>query len=155
MPELIDPRFRENKPKALVFSNRKRAFWACFRENRVYNFGHRFTFFHKNQNTLDLVSEFKPCLAFILTPDVLFPKTKNEASWIFFVRLILVNHPEYLYNTLFFTNHLGFFHLLLVLYPSVPILKRIILHSQNITCQFSHSFFQSQNELNVFLPAEI
>jgi hypothetical protein len=39
-PEFIDPRFRENKPKTLVFSNRKRAFWACFREHCVYNFGH-------------------------------------------------------------------------------------------------------------------
>jgi hypothetical protein len=40
VPEFIDPRFCENKPKALVFSHRKRAFWACFRENCVYNFGH-------------------------------------------------------------------------------------------------------------------
>jgi hypothetical protein len=40
VPEFIDPRFRENKPKTLVFSHRKRAFWACFRENFVYNFGH-------------------------------------------------------------------------------------------------------------------
>jgi hypothetical protein len=30
VPELIDP----------VFSHRKRAFWACFRENWVYKFGH-------------------------------------------------------------------------------------------------------------------
>ena len=41
VPEFIDPRFRENKAKPLVFSHRKRAFWACFRENWVYNFGHR------------------------------------------------------------------------------------------------------------------
>jgi hypothetical protein len=41
VPEFIDPRFRENKPKTLVFSHRKRAYWACFRENCVYNFGHR------------------------------------------------------------------------------------------------------------------
>ncbi len=40
VPEFIDPRFRENKPKTLVFSHRKRAFWASFRENCVYNFGH-------------------------------------------------------------------------------------------------------------------
>jgi hypothetical protein len=40
VPEFIDPRFRENKPKTLVFSHRKRAFWACFLENCVYNFGH-------------------------------------------------------------------------------------------------------------------
>jgi hypothetical protein len=40
VPEFIDPRFRENKPKTLVFSHRKRAFWACFRENCVYSFGH-------------------------------------------------------------------------------------------------------------------
>jgi hypothetical protein len=40
VPEFIDPRFRENKPKALVFSHWKRAFWA-FRENCFYNFGHR------------------------------------------------------------------------------------------------------------------
>ncbi len=41
VPEFIDPRFRENKPKTLVCSHGKRAFWACFRENWVYNFGHR------------------------------------------------------------------------------------------------------------------
>ncbi len=41
--EFIDPRFRENRgsPKTLAFSHRKRAFWACFRENCVCNFGHR------------------------------------------------------------------------------------------------------------------
>ncbi len=39
VPEFIDPRFRENKPKTLVFSHKKRAFWACFREKWVYNFG--------------------------------------------------------------------------------------------------------------------
>jgi hypothetical protein len=33
------PRFRENKPKMLVFTYWKLAFWACFRENWVYNFG--------------------------------------------------------------------------------------------------------------------
>jgi hypothetical protein len=36
------PSFHENKPKTLVFSHRKRAFWACFRENRVYKFGYRY-----------------------------------------------------------------------------------------------------------------
>ncbi len=40
VPEFIDPRFPENKPKTLVFSHTKRAFWVCFRENRVYNFRH-------------------------------------------------------------------------------------------------------------------
>ncbi len=40
VPEFIDPCFRENKPKTLVFSHRKPAFWACFRKNCVYNFGH-------------------------------------------------------------------------------------------------------------------
>ncbi len=34
------PRFRENKPKTLVFYDWKRAFWACFREYWVYKFGH-------------------------------------------------------------------------------------------------------------------
>ncbi len=34
------PSIHENKPKTLVFSHRKRAFWACFRENWFYNFGH-------------------------------------------------------------------------------------------------------------------
>ncbi len=29
------PSFHENKPKKLVFSHTKRAFWACFRENWV------------------------------------------------------------------------------------------------------------------------
>jgi hypothetical protein len=40
VPEFIDPLFRENKPKTLVFSHWKQAFWACFRENWVYNFRH-------------------------------------------------------------------------------------------------------------------
>ncbi len=40
VPEFIDPHFRENKPKTLVFSHWEWAFWACFRENWVYNFGH-------------------------------------------------------------------------------------------------------------------
>jgi hypothetical protein len=43
VPEFIDPRFRENKTKPPVFSHWKRAFWACFRKNCVYNFGHRST----------------------------------------------------------------------------------------------------------------
>ncbi len=34
------PSFHENKPKTLVFSHTKRALWACFHENWVYNFGH-------------------------------------------------------------------------------------------------------------------
>ncbi len=34
------PSFRENKPKTLIFNDWKRAFWACFRENLVYKFGH-------------------------------------------------------------------------------------------------------------------
>ncbi len=36
------PSFREKKPKTLVFSHRKRAFWACFHENWVYKFGNWF-----------------------------------------------------------------------------------------------------------------
>ncbi len=36
------PSFHENKPKTLVFSHTKRPFWACFHENWVYNFGHRY-----------------------------------------------------------------------------------------------------------------
>ncbi len=40
VPEFIDPRFLENKPKTLVFSHRKQAYWAWFRENWVYNFRH-------------------------------------------------------------------------------------------------------------------
>ncbi len=35
------PGFRENKPKKLVLYDWKRAFWACFRKNWVYKFGHR------------------------------------------------------------------------------------------------------------------
>jgi hypothetical protein len=42
VPEFIDPRIRENKPNTLVFSHCKRAFWACFHENWVCNFGHRY-----------------------------------------------------------------------------------------------------------------
>ncbi len=34
------PSFRENKPRTLVLHDWKRAFWACFRENWVYKFGH-------------------------------------------------------------------------------------------------------------------
>jgi hypothetical protein len=34
------PSFHEYKPKTLVFCHTKRAFWACFRENWVFNFGH-------------------------------------------------------------------------------------------------------------------
>ncbi len=40
VPEFIDPRIRENKPKTLLFSHWKWAFWACFHENWVYKFGH-------------------------------------------------------------------------------------------------------------------
>jgi hypothetical protein len=45
------PSFCENKPKTLVFYNWKRAFWACFRENWVYKFGHA-AFFSKGGETL-------------------------------------------------------------------------------------------------------
>ncbi len=38
--KIYRPSFRENKPKTIVFSNRKRAFWARFHENWVYEFGH-------------------------------------------------------------------------------------------------------------------
>jgi hypothetical protein len=34
------PCFRENKPKVSFSIKKKRAFWACFRENWVYKFGH-------------------------------------------------------------------------------------------------------------------
>ncbi len=37
---IYGPSFRENKPKTLVFFYWKRAFWACFRQNWVYKFGH-------------------------------------------------------------------------------------------------------------------
>ncbi len=37
---IYGPSFRETKPKTLVFSHTKWAFWACFRENWAYNFGH-------------------------------------------------------------------------------------------------------------------
>ncbi len=38
---MYSPSFRENKPKTLVFNDRKWAFWASFRENWVYKFRHR------------------------------------------------------------------------------------------------------------------
>jgi hypothetical protein len=38
------PSFRENKSKTHVFSHRKQAFWACFRENWVYKIGHGYPF---------------------------------------------------------------------------------------------------------------
>ncbi len=34
------PSIRENKLKTIVLYDWKRAFWACFRENWVYKFGH-------------------------------------------------------------------------------------------------------------------
>jgi hypothetical protein len=37
------PCFRENQPKRSFSIKWKRAFWACFRENWVYKFGHRCT----------------------------------------------------------------------------------------------------------------
>ncbi len=40
VPEIIDPVFRENQPKRSFSIKWKRAFWACFRENWVYKFGH-------------------------------------------------------------------------------------------------------------------
>ncbi len=38
------PCFRENQPKRSFSIKWKRAFWACFRENWVYKFGHCFHF---------------------------------------------------------------------------------------------------------------
>ncbi len=38
------PCFRENQPKRSFSIKWKRAFWACFRENWVYKFGHRRNF---------------------------------------------------------------------------------------------------------------
>ncbi len=38
------PCFRENQPKRSFSIKWKRAFWACFRENRVYKFGHRWCY---------------------------------------------------------------------------------------------------------------
>jgi hypothetical protein len=49
--EFIDPRLRENKPKTLLFSHGKRAFWACICENWVYNFGHRGRSLNSGYNT--------------------------------------------------------------------------------------------------------
>jgi hypothetical protein len=41
VPEFIDPFFAKTSTnKTLVFNQWKRAFWACFRENWVYKFGH-------------------------------------------------------------------------------------------------------------------
>ena len=40
MPEFIDPVFTKQAQNAR-FQSKKKAFWACFRENSVYNFGHR------------------------------------------------------------------------------------------------------------------
>ncbi len=36
------PSFRENKPKMLCSNDRKQGFWACFRENWVYKFRHKY-----------------------------------------------------------------------------------------------------------------
>ncbi len=41
------PAFSWNKPKTLVFSYWKRAYWACFHENWVYYFGHWCTLLEK------------------------------------------------------------------------------------------------------------
>jgi hypothetical protein len=56
------PCFRENKP---VFSDLKRAFWACFPENWVYKFGHgknlgfTRTFLWMLSEKKDLVQDFR------------------------------------------------------------------------------------------------
>jgi hypothetical protein len=42
---IFRPSFRENKPKTLIFSHAKRAYFACFPENWVYKFGHRYWMF--------------------------------------------------------------------------------------------------------------
>jgi hypothetical protein len=44
------PSFSENKPKTLVFYDWKWAFWACFCENWVYNFGHRIHLHNRPSN---------------------------------------------------------------------------------------------------------
>jgi hypothetical protein len=52
----------ENKPKTLVFSHTKRAFWACFRENWVYNFGHRSIFIGKDRYLGEITKGLSPYL---------------------------------------------------------------------------------------------
>ncbi len=53
------PSFRENKPKTLVFSHWKWAFWSRFRENWVYKFGHcRFLTFYDSPNSHRVVKCF-------------------------------------------------------------------------------------------------
>ncbi len=68
VPEFLDPRFRENKPKTLVFSHWKRAFWACIRENCVYNFGHRYISLLFRTLTIDIPAQNTNCQ---LAPDLL------------------------------------------------------------------------------------
>jgi hypothetical protein len=41
VPEIIDPVFAKTSQNARFLLSEKRAFWARFRENWVYNFGHR------------------------------------------------------------------------------------------------------------------
>ncbi len=53
------PSFHENKPKTLVLYDWKRAYWACFRENWVYKFGHStdmdVNFIHSYCVTYDMI----------------------------------------------------------------------------------------------------
>ena len=52
MPEIIDPVFAKTKKKRSFSIEGKRAFWACFRENWVYKFGHKNRFAGINSASL-------------------------------------------------------------------------------------------------------
>ncbi len=87
---IYKPSFRENKPKTLVFSHTKRAFWASFRENWVYNFGHWYAtwkvLYHTSFRNYAAISLQVPSILSILlgadfTPPL--PLGATEASSLF------------------------------------------------------------------------
>jgi hypothetical protein len=93
------PSIRKSKPKTLVFSHRKRAFWACFRENRVYNFGHRFCYWPSSPNSS--LATHPLCTHGLTSPFITCP------FLVTFYNLPLLRHllqppPSYFFSHLFY-----------------------------------------------------
>jgi hypothetical protein len=83
------PCFRENQPKRSFSIKWKRAFWACFRENWVYKFGHwdwfsdlgllprqKFCISFSFKNQIIQCQRFSDRPFYLLSP-VIFPRTKS------------------------------------------------------------------------------
>ncbi len=67
VPEFIDLVFAKTSPKRSFSLNIKRAFWAGFRVNRVYKFGHRCRYSTEESGQLVLQSTRpEPVLSFLL-----------------------------------------------------------------------------------------